>query len=333
MSAHGLDEHGLETRGLTKSFGRTTALAGVDLAVCRGRVLALLGPNGAGKTTLIRILATLLRPDGGTARVAGFDVVRQAGEVRRRIALSGQHTSVDEELGGRANLIMVGRLLDLPRRDARHRAAELLSRFGLTEDADRRVSTYSGGMRRRLDLAASLVGRPEVVFLDEPSAGLDPGRREELWQMIRGLGADGVTVLLTTQYLEEADVLADAISIIDHGRVVAAGRPADLKRQVGGRTVSVRVGDPADADRAAAVLVAVTDRVPQRSTRQELAVPVGADDEFFQIAARLRDQAIEVSELSLRLPSLDEAFLALTRGAPADDPPAAGREQTGRAVR
>ena len=305
-------DYGLETHELAKRFGRTTALDGVDLALPQGRILGLLGPNGAGKTTLIRILATLLRPDAGTARVAGYDVTRQAAQVRRLIALSGQHTSVDEELGGRANLVMIGQLLDLTRRDAAHRADELLARFGLTEAGTRRVATYSGGMRRRLDLAAGLVGRPQVVFLDEPSVGLDPGKREELWQMIRDLGADGVTVLLTTQYLEEADALADAITVIDRGRVVAAGTPAELKHQVGGHTVTVRVNDPADADRTAAVLAAVTGRTPERSTRQQLAVPVTRDD-FFQITARLRDQAVDVSELSLRLPSLDEVFRALTR--------------------
>jgi oleandomycin transport system ATP-binding protein len=306
-------DHGLETQGLAKRFGRRTALDGVDLVLSQGQILGLLGPNGAGKTTLIRILATLLRPDAGTARVAGYDVTRHPAEVRRRIALSGQHTSVDEELGGKANLVMIGQLLDLTRRDAAHRADELLSRFGLTDDGDRRVATYSGGMRRRLDLAASLVGRPQVVFLDEPSAGLDPGKRDELWRMIRDLSNDGVTVLLTTQYLEEADVLADVITVIDQGRVAAAGTPAELKQQLGGHTVTVRVNDPADADRAAAVLTAVTGRTPERPTRQQLAVPVTRDDDFYRITAQLRHQSVDISELSLRLPSLDEVFLALTR--------------------
>ncbi|QKW33162.1 ATP-binding cassette domain-containing protein [Actinomadura sp. NAK00032] len=315
-----MTDHGLEASGLTKRFGRTTALDGVDLALPRGRILGLLGPNGAGKTTLIRVLATLLRPDGGSARVAGHDVARQPGEVRRRIALSGQHTSVDEELGGRANLVMIGRLLDLTRRDAVRRADELLDRFGLVEASDQRVAAYSGGMRRRLDLAASLVGRPEVVFLDEPSVGLDPGKRGELWQMIHGLSADGVTILLTTQYLEEADALADAVAVIDHGRVIAAGTPEQLKQRVGGHTVSLRVADPGDAERAAAVLAAVTDRPALRANRHELSVPVAGDDDFFEIVARLRGEAVDVSELSLRLPSLDEAFLALT--APQDADPA-----------
>lgn len=307
-----MSEYGFEAAELAKRFGSTTALDGLTLAVRRGRVLALLGPNGAGKTTVIRILATLLRPDGGRASVAGFDVARQPGQVRRRIALSGQHTSVDEELTGLANLVMIGQLLDLSRRHATQRAGELLARFGLEGAAGRPAATYSAGMRRRLDLAASLVGRPEVVFLDEPSVGLDPGRRDELWQMIRGLTADGVTVLLTTQYLEEADVLADAITVIDHGQVIAAGTPAELKRQVGGHTITVRLHDPADTESTAAILAAVTDRAPERFTRQELVVPVAGDGDLFEITARLRAHAIAVTELSLRLPSLDEVFLALT---------------------
>lgn len=311
-------EYGFEAEELAKRFGKTTALNGVSLAAPHGRVLGLLGPNGAGKTTVIRILATLLRPDRGRAAVDGFDVARQPGQVRQRIALSGQHTSVDEELTGLANLVMIGQLLDLPRRHATQRAGELLARFGLEDAARRPVAGYSAGMRRRLDLAASLVGRPEVVFLDEPSVGLDPGKRDELWQMIRGLTADGVTVLLTTQYLEEADALADTITVIDHGRVIAAGTPADLKRQVGGHTITVRLNDPADTDAAAAIMTAVAGRTPERSTRHELVVPVAGDD-LFEITARLREHAIGVSELSLRLPSLDEVFLALT-GAPTTTP-------------
>jgi oleandomycin transport system ATP-binding protein len=318
-----VSEYGFEAEELAKAFGRTIALDGLSVAVPRGRVLGLLGPNGAGKTTVIRILATLLRPDSGRASVAGFDVARQAGQVRRRIALSGQHTSVDEELTGLANLVMIGQLLDLSRRQATQRADALLARFGLEDAATRPVAAYSGGMRRRLDLAASLVGRPEVVFLDEPSVGLDPAKRDELWQMIRSLTADGATVLLTTQYLEEADALADTITVIDHGQVIAAGTPAELKRQVGGHTITVRLHDPADTESAMAILTAVTDRAPERSTRHELVVPVAGDDDFFEITARLRAHAIAVTELSLRLPSLDEVFLALT-GAPitiSDDAP------------
>ncbi|MDR7381902.1 ATP-binding cassette domain-containing protein [Promicromonospora iranensis] len=315
-----MSEQGFEAAGLTKRFGKVTALDGVSLAAPRGQVLGLLGPNGAGKTTMIRILATLLRPDGGRASVAGLDVVRHAGEVRRRIALSGQHTSVDEELTGAANLVMIGRLLDLPRAQAVRRATELLARFGLDEAAKRPVAGYSGGMRRRLDLAASLVGHPEVVFLDEPSVGLDPGKRDELWQMIRGLSADGVTVLLTTQYLEEADALADAVAVIDHGRVIASGTPAELKSQVGGHTIALRPDDPVDTDAAALILADVAGRAPERSSRHELVVPVSGDEAFFEIAARLREHHIGVSELSLRLPSLDEVFLSLT-GTPTDHEP------------
>ncbi len=315
-----MSDYGFEAEDLAKRFGKTPALGGVCLAAPRGRIIGLLGPNGAGKTTVIRVLATLLRPDRGRASVAGFDVVRQAAEVRRRIALSGQHTTVDEELTGVANLVMIGQLLDLSRRQAITRAGELLDRFGLEDAAKRPVAGYSGGMRRRLDLAASMVGHPEVIFLDEPSVGLDPGKRDELWQMIRDLRSDGTTVLLTTQYLEEADALADSIIVLNHGQVIASGTPADLKRQVGGHTVAVRLDDPAAADAAAAILTSVTERSPQRSTQQELLLPVTGDDEFFEIAARLRADAIRVSELSLRLPSLDEAFLALTGVSASDDP-------------
>lgn len=310
-----MSEHGFEVEDVARRFGKTIALDGVSLAAPRGCIVGLLGPNGAGKTTVVRILATLLRPDRGRAAVAGFDVARDGPQVRRRIALSGQHTTVDDELTGLANLVMIGQLLDLSRRQAIQRAGELLARFGLEDAARRPVTGYSGGMRRRLDLAASLVGRPEVVFLDEPSAGLDPGRRDELWQVVRGLRADGVTVLLTTQYLEEADALADAIAVLDRGKVIASGTPADLKRQVGGHTVALRMEDPAEADLAAAAMAAVTGRRPTPSTRHELLLPVAGQDEFFEITARLRADAIRVSELSLRLPSLDEVFLALT-GAP-----------------
>ncbi|RSN71679.1 ATP-binding cassette domain-containing protein [Actinomadura sp. WAC 06369] len=307
-----MSEYGFEAEGLVRRFGGTTALDGVTLAAGRGRVLGLLGPNGAGKTTVIRILATLLRPDAGRATVAGFDVARDPARVRERIALSGQHTGVDEELSGRANLVMIGRLLDLPRRRAEQRADELLDRFGLGDAAGRPAAGYSGGMRRRLDLAAALVGRPEAVFLDEPSAGLDPGRRDELWRMVRDLAADGATVLLTTQYLEEADALADAITVIDGGRVIAAGAPAELKRRIGGHTIAVRLDDPADAEPAAAILAAAAGRAPDRPSGTELAVPVDGDDAFYETAARFRAQRIGVTELSLRLPSLDEVFHALT---------------------
>lgn len=311
-----MNSTGFETEGLRKRFGATVALDGVSMAAPRGHVLALLGPNGAGKTTVIRILATLVRPDSGRATVGGVDVVGDPAAVRRRIALSGQHTSVDEELTGLANLVMIGQLLDMPRRRAAHRAGELLARFGLDEAAGRLVSGYSGGMRRRLDLAASLVGHPEVVFLDEPSVGLDPAKRDELWQMIRDLRADGVTILLTTQYLGEADALADAVVVIDHGRVIAAGTPTALKRRVGGHTAVITVDDPADSPAIAAILTSITGRAPVDSTPHQLVVPVAGADDFFEITARLREAAIAVSELSLRLPSLDEVFLALTGATP-----------------
>ena len=223
-------------------------------------MLGLLGPNGAGKTTVIRILATLARADRGRAVVAGFDVMSHPDEVRRRIALSGQHTSVDEELTGLANPVMTGRSVDLNRRQARERATELVARFGVEDAAGRLVAGYSGGMRRRLDLAASLVGRPEVVILDEPTVGLDPGKRDELWQMTRDLASSGVSVLLTTQYLEEADALADIIVVIDHGRVIACGSPAELKQRVGGRTVAVRLADPSDISAATTALAGITGR-------------------------------------------------------------------------
>ncbi len=307
--------NGFETDGLVKRFGRTTAVDGVSISASRGQVLGLLGPNGAGKTTVIRVLATLLRPDAGRALVAGIDVARDRAKVRRKVALSGQHTSVDEELSGRANLVMIGQLLDLRRAAARGRAAEILAQLGLEQAADRTVATYSGGMRRRLDLAAALVGRPEVVFLDEPSVGLDPGRRDELWQIIGGLTLDGVTVLLTTQYLEEADVLADTLAVIDRGTVIASGTPAALKRKVGGHTVVIRPTSPHDLGPASALVTRITGREPGRTRRHELIAPVAGDTEFFAITTQLASDGIGVSELSLRLPSLDEVFLSLTGGA------------------
>ncbi len=313
-----VSDNGFEVEGLVKRFGRTTAVDGVSLSAPRGRVLGVLGPNGAGKTTVVRVLATLLRPDAGQVRVAGIDVQRDPARVRRLIALSGQHTSVDNELSGRANLVMIGRLLDLGRHDADRRADELLSRFGLDTAADRRAATYSGGMRRRLDLAASLVGRPKVIFLDEPSVGLDPGKRDELWQMIRELAQDGVTVLLTTQYLEEADALADEVTVIDHGRVIASGTPADLKREAGGHTVVLRPAEAADLGRAAEIVARVAGREPDRSRHHELTVPVAGDTEFFEITAEIRRHGIGVGELAFRLPSLDEVFLSLT-GTPTAD--------------
>ena len=304
----------VEVEGLAKRYGKTTALAGVDLSVRAGMVLGLLGPNGAGKTTAVRILATLLRPDGGHARVAGYDVVRQADRVRELIGLTGQYAAVDEDLTGYENLVMIGRLLELPRRDAKGRATELLDRFALADAGRRRVKTYSGGMRRRLDLAASLVTRPSVLFLDEPTTGLDPRARGEVWQMIRELAADGVTVLLTTQYLDEADRLATEIAVIDHGRLIASGTPAELKAKVGGQTLDVRPTDPAQLDAVAAIVGAVAETTPTRHPEDPglLSVPVEDPDVLPEVVARLKAERIAVTELALRLASLDEVFLALT---------------------
>jgi oleandomycin transport system ATP-binding protein len=304
--------YALQAEGLVKRFGKTTALAGVDLAARPGTVLGVLGPNGAGKTTAIRVLATQLRPDGGRATVRGLDVVRDARRVRRLIGLTGQYASVDDDLTGAENLVLFGQLLDLRRAEARARAAGLLARFGLTEVADRRVAGYSGGMRRRLDLAASLVGHPAVVFLDEPTTGLDPVKRDDAWRMIRSLADDGVTVLLTTQYLEEADALADDISVIDHGKVIARGTPADLKQVVSGQAVAVRPADPGRLGEAAAVIRAATGREPDSASRGELTAPISGDAAFAEVVSRLEQAGIAVTELSLRLPSLNEVFFALT---------------------
>jgi len=302
----------IEATGLTKSYGATRALQGIDLAVPRGTVLGVLGPNGAGKTTAVRILATLLRPDAGQARVAGHDVVAHPDRVRRAIGLTGQYASVDEDLTGRQNLVLFGTLLDLRPAAARARAVELLEWFGLADAADRVVKTYSGGMRRRLDLAASLVGRPEVIFLDEPTTGLDPAKREDMWGVVRGLVAEGSTVLLTTQYLEEADALADAITVIDHGRVIAHDTAEGLKRVVGGQTLTVRPVDRADLGRAAEVLRSVTGAIPDEPRPGTLAVPVADDSAMTRTVARLAADGIPVVELSLHLPSLDEVFFTLT---------------------
>lgn len=304
--------YAIEAHGLTKRYGKTQALAGIDLEVETGRVLGVLGPNGAGKTTAVRILATLVRPDSGTARVAGFDVVQQPKEVRRQIGLTGQYASVDEDLTGIENLVMIGRLLDLTPAQAKVRAAELLAEFDLTEAGKRLAKTYSGGMRRRLDLAASLIGRPSVVYLDEPTTGLDPAKRDDVWNMIRALVRQGTTVLLTTQYLEEADALANEITVIDHGRVIAHDTPQGLKRQVGGQTLDVRPAAISDIDRVTALLTTVGTRAPERPAPDLVSVPVSGDDALTAVVAQLAAERIAVTELSLRLPSLDEVFYSLT---------------------
>jgi oleandomycin transport system ATP-binding protein len=314
-------EFAIEAAGLTKRFGSTQALAGIDIAVPTGTVLGVLGPNGAGKTTAVRILATLLRADAGTARVAGYDVVREAEQVRQQIGLTGQYASVDEDLTGTENLVLIGQLLDLSTRAARARAAELLDWFGLADAANRPAKTYSGGMRRRLDLAASLVGRPTVIFLDEPTTGLDPVKREDMWDVIRALVADGSTVLLTTQYLDEADALADRITVIDHGRVIAHDTPDGLKRIVGGQTLRVRPADPDRLDEVRVILAEVAGggrsaggADPQSPARGVLSVPVDGDAALGVVVSRLGQAGIAVTELSLHLPSLDEVFFTLTGG-------------------
>jgi len=301
-----------EAHGLVKRFGATVALDGVDLAAARGSVLGVLGPNGAGKTTAVRVLATLLRPDAGSARVLGVDVLADPAKVRRLIGLTGQFASVDEDLTGRENLELIGALLDLTRRSARARATELLESFDLAEAAGRPSRTYSGGMRRRLDLAASLIGHPEVIFLDEPTTGLDPAKREDVWQIVRSLTREGATVLLTTQYLEEADALADDISVFEHGRIIAHGTPAQLKAKVGSRSIVARPEHPQDADAVRAVLAAVTGRVPELLGGGVLTVPTDSGAAFTEAVARLAAQHLELAELALRLPSLDEVFFALT---------------------
>jgi oleandomycin transport system ATP-binding protein len=310
--------YGIEAEGLTKRFGETQALAGVDLAAREGTVLGVLGPNGAGKTTAVRVLATLLQPDSGSARVAGFDVLKQPAEVRARIGLTGQYASVDEDLTGTQNLLLIGQLLGFSTREARARAAELLDWFDLTQAAGRIAKTYSGGMRRRLDLAASLVGRPSVIYLDEPTTGLDPAKREEMWDVVRRVVADGATVLLTTQYLDEADALADEITVIDRGQVIAHDTPDGLKHHVGGQRLRVRAVDPGRVQEARRILTDLTRTVPELSNRGELTCRVDDDSLLPELVGRLSTSGIAVSELSLHLPSLDEVFLTLT-GRPTTD--------------
>ncbi|HEY2056726.1 MAG TPA: ATP-binding cassette domain-containing protein [Amycolatopsis sp.] len=305
--------HAIRAEGLVKHFGETKALDGVDLEVPFGKVVGVLGPNGAGKTTAVRILATLLKPDSGHATVGGYDVVKDPVRVRGLIGLTGQYASVDEDLNGTENLMLIGRLLDYSRADARARARELLERFELTDAAKRPVRTYSGGMRRRIDLAASLVGRPEVLYLDEPTTGLDPHARNEVWAVVRNLVAEGATVLLTTQYLEEADQLADKITVIDHGRVVADGRADELKRRVGGQTLQVRPTSMADLDAVFRILATLTGVRPTRDDDTGLLTAPVSDPVLLSTLVRKLDEAgITSDELALRLPSLDEVFLALT---------------------
>ncbi|WP_326612467.1 ATP-binding cassette domain-containing protein [Streptomyces scopuliridis] len=309
----------VEVRGLVKHYGGpqgTRALDGVDLDVREGTVLGVLGPNGAGKTTLVRILSTLVQPDAGTAMVAGYDVLRQPRQLRRRIGLTGQYASVDEKLSGWENLYMIGRLLDLSRKDARRRADELLERFSLTEAAKKPAMQYSGGMRRRLDLAASMIGQPSVLYLDEPTTGLDPRTRNEVWDEVQRMVAEGATVLLTTQYMEEAEQLASELTVIDRGRVIANGKVDELKAKVGGRTLQIRPTDPAQLPAMARAIaetgldgLAGTQAVPDEGL---LYVPILSDEQLTAVVGLLGERGFGIAHIGTHLPSLDEVFLAIT---------------------
>ncbi|WP_131742944.1 ATP-binding cassette domain-containing protein [Actinomadura roseirufa] len=306
-------EHVIEAEGLRKRFGDTQALDGVDLTVRRGTVLGVLGPNGAGKTTAVRILATLLKPDAGEARVCGYDVRKDAVRVRAKIGLTGQYASVDEELTGMENLVMIARLLDFGRADAKARARRLLDRFRLTEAGSRAAKTYSGGMRRRLDLAASLINQPEVIYLDEPTTGLDPRARNEVWDTVRDVVSEGATVLLTTQYLEEADALADRIAVFDHGRVIAAGTSGELKSRIGRQTLAVRAMEPYRTAQLTAIVAELTGAHPDVQEPTGLVTaPVSDPAVLSALVRRLDEASIVAAELALRMPSLDEVFLTLT---------------------
>lgn len=310
-------DHAIWAEGLVKHFGETKALDGIDLSVRTGTVLGVLGPNGAGKTTAVRILATLLKPDAGHAKVGGYDIAEQAHQVRQLVGLTGQYAAVDEMLTGTENLLLLGRLLGLSRPDAKQRAAELLEQFQLTDAAGRATKTYSGGMRRRLDLAASLVGRPPLLFLDEPTTGLDPRARTELWDLIRSLVSGGVTVLLTTQYLDEADELTDEITVIDHGRVIATGTPDELKAKTGSQTLTVRPEDESHLGVVTSVVAELAKATPDVSGSRVTA-PVADPAVLPAVVRRLDDAGVLVNELNLRSSSLNEVFLSLT-GHPAEE--------------
>jgi oleandomycin transport system ATP-binding protein len=325
-----MNDAAIETDALVKTFGEVRAVDGVDMVASEGTVFGLLGPNGAGKTTAIRVLSTLLKPDSGRAIVGGYDVVGQPNEVRASIGLTGQYAAVDELLSGTENLYMLGRLIGMSRTAARRRATELLGSFDLSDAGGRLVKTYSGGMRRRLDLASSLVGRPRFLYLDEPTTGLDPRSRTELWGLIRNLVAEGTTVLLTTQYLEEADRLADELVVIDHGKVIAAGTPSELKGKVGAQVVAVRPTESKDVPRALEILTAFSEEGSTHADGEFVLGAISDPSQLGTIARRFDDEAIQLDELSLRRASLDEVFLALTGHVAEEDTPADEQDDSGR---
>jgi ABC-2 type transport system ATP-binding protein len=312
--------HAIETVGLVKSFGKTRALDGLDLTIRTGSVYGLLGPNGAGKTTVVRVLATLLKPSAGKASVLGLDVTREAAAVRRRVSLTGQYASVDEDLTGHENLVLVSRLLGMSWLDARRRATELLAAFGLAEAASRLVRTFSGGMRRRIDIAASLVTRPDVLFLDEPTTGLDPRSRNQVWDLVRQIANTGTTVLLTTQYLEEADRLAERMAVIDHGRVIAEGTSQELKASIGGNTLRLQLADPARHGDARALLARLLgDEAVSSTDPAALSVKVADAAAASSLLGALAQAQISLSNFSLGTPSLDDVFFTLTGRPPETD--------------
>jgi ABC-2 type transport system ATP-binding protein len=305
--------HAIETSQLVKTFGATRALDGLDLTIRSGSVYGLLGPNGAGKTTGIRVLATLLQPTSGRATVLGHDVAREAATVRQKVSLTGQYASVDEDLTAYENVILVGRLLGLTWTDARRRATEILSAFGLADAAGRQVMTFSGGMRRRLDIAASLVTRPEVLFLDEPTTGLDPRSRNQVWELVRRIAAEGTTVLLTTQYLEEADRLAERLAVIDHGKVIAEGTSRELKSSIRSNVLRLHLADAGQRAAAVAILARVTgDGLVPEGDDTELALKVPDAARAAEVLAALSQARVALAEFSLGAPSLDDVFFALT---------------------
>jgi ABC-2 type transport system ATP-binding protein len=324
-----MPETAIETEGLTKRFGDTVAADEVTLTVPQSTVVGLLGPNGAGKTTIVRMLTTLLAPDGGQATVAGYDVVTQPREVRSVIGLTGQYAALDPNLTGRENIEMIGQLYQLPRRVARKRTTELLERFELSFAADRTVKTYSGGMTRRLDLAASLIAEPRILFLDEPTTGLDPRSRRGMWQVIRELVDEGATLLLTTQYLEEADLLADSIAVLDGGKLIAEGTADELKSQVGGQLLEVRLADGSDLEDARRVVTDLAHgevQIRDDAGEHRLLVPIGQDRTLLADAIRrLDDKSLEIADISVHKPTLDDVFFALTGASP--DTPRTNNDQ------